>query len=334
MLEPLKASILSYSETLKPAKREVRDIVSIFNSQLNNNRTASDGVIGDFRQSSRTGDCYLLSALYSISKTKKGAALLKKNIVKNNNGSYKITLPGALIIKRDYANHKKPCSITGNYTITSSELQKAVKSGKYAKGDIDVVLYELAFEKYRREVMETNKMNHQSSLYGEAGQYTGGATSNSPLNGGVGHDAVFVLTGKKSKSYEISANSVSSVNVDQIKAVHSCSKMNRKTLERLLDKIEKNPDRYSATFGIKTNDKGKIGYHAVSISKIANGRVYFVNPWNTKKEFSMTKQDFLKCAYQVSVADMEEPGLVDNIADSAYAAYDNFIDNISNLLKK
>ena len=337
MFEPLSASNLSYrivTRPSKPLKLDVNRITGIFAGRYSSSVNC-DGVIGDFRQSYITGDCYLLSSLYSLSKTEKGAEILKNNIKKEKNGSYTVTLPGALIIKKDYAKMNKKCCITGRYTITASELSKAVKNANYANGDADVVLYELAFEKYRKEVMETNKLNHQNSHYGNAGQYTGNATGSHPLNGGIGHDAIFVLTGKQSVNYEISSSSVAAIDTQHIKTVHSASTINRKSLERLLNKIEKNPGRYSGTFSIKLKENGQItGYHAVSISKIKNGRVYFVNPWNSKKEFSLSKQEFLRAAYQVNIVDMEESGLMENLSDYAYNIYDNFVSSLENLFRK
>ena len=156
------------------------------------------------------------------------------------------------------------------------------------------------------------------------------------MRGGVGHDAMFILTGKQSMDYEVSASSVDSVDEASIKTIESRKKkLSRKGLEHLLDKKAKNPQRYSITFGLKLkNGNKKETYHALSISKIENNRVYFVNPWNTKKEFSISKEEFLKSAYQISIVDMENPGFMDNLVDNAYNAYGNVVNNLSNLFKK
>lgn len=292
--------------------------------------TISDGRIGFFRQRG-TGDCYLLASLVAISKTKNGAEILKNNIKKNKNGSYTITLPGAIAVKKDYAKDGKKCYITGTYTITGSDIAKARKGNKYSSGDIDVLLYELAFEKYRKEVMKTNKENGQESEYGLAGQYIGGGTFASPLDGGQTNDATFILTGKKSKNYYISANKVQSVNSESIKGIDvvdgNLSKLGTK---RYLDLMSKNPGRYAMTFSIKIDDgKGKEEYHAIAITRVDKDRVYFTNSWNTKKEFSMSKEDFFNVAYDINVTDFGKPSLGENVINQTYNLWGNFIDNIS-----
>ena len=333
MIEPLNGNFQTRTGKLNP--NDIRNVFrnTIFNF---NEEFVSDGVIGNFRQGDKAGDCYLLSALYSLSKTSNGAAIIKNNIKKEKDGSYTVMLPGAIIIKNDYAKNRKKCSITGVYKITSAEIKKARGSKKYSSGDIDVLLYELAFAKYRREVILTNNMNQQSSQYGIAGQYTGNATFFDPLKGGVGHDAMFVISGKQSSDYEVSANTVSSINSSSIKTIQSRKKkIDRRGVQRLLDKKAKNPGRYSITFGLKLdNGTGKDGYHALSVTRIENGRVYFVNPWDTKKEFSMTIDGFMKSAYQISFVDMETPSLTESVVEGAYNTYSNIISAIDNIIKK
>lgn len=327
-------NLFNYNYRNEPAKiqadkiNKVNDLIFRFNPEY-----SSDGIIGDFSQSTQRGDCYLLASLYSLSKTSKGAEILKNNIKKENNGSFTISLPGAKIIRKDYEKNKKKCCISGTYTITQAEIKRARKSGKYSKGDLDVLLYELAFEKYRKEVISTNKMNNQGSQYGIAGQYAGNGTNADPLKGGVGHDAMFVLTGKQSMDYEVSASTVASINSEHIKTVESRKKkkLSKQGIERLLDNKAKNPERYSITFGLKLDGKS---YHALSINKVENGRVYFVNPWNSKKEFSLSIKEFMRSAYQISVVDMETPSLMDNIVDGAYNTYGSVINFISDFLKK
>lgn len=299
----------------------------------NSSSTISDGVIGNFKQSSKTGDCYLLSSLYSLSTTTEGKVILKNNIKKESNGNFKITLPGAIIVKKDYEKDNKQCFITGIYTITKSEISRARKSGKYSQGDIDVLLYELAFEKYRKEVIKTNEANHQTSQYGIAGQYIGDGTMANSLNGGQGHDAMFILTGKKSKQYLVSAENVYAINPDSIKSISSVdSNLSRLGTSRLLDNMEKNPGRYSVTISFKLDNGNKnYGYHALSISKVENGRVYFVNPWDSTKQFSLTKEELLKCTYNISILDLGESSFLDSAVNMLYNGFGNFTTNLNNI---
>ena len=273
-----------------------------------------DGIIGNFKQG-KIADCYILSALISLANTEIGAEILKNNIKNIANNSYEVTLPGAEIVNNNYKLENKKSFITGKYIITSSEIENARKSGKYSSGDLDVLIYELAFEKYREEVLKTKEINKQKSEYGQAGQYTGDGTFLDPLNGGNSHDAIFILTGKKSKNYKISSEDVLPYPKGYIQSSKTNTietTLNKRGVENLLDKFEKNPRRYAISFSLRLDDGGR---HAVSLTKIRGNRIYFSNPWNTEKEFSLAKDDLFKYAYNVIISDMQEPSLFEEIRD-------------------
>ena len=315
MVEPVKNSKQQYSNIIRHLTQKPNQWNKPILS-LNNN--TSDGTIGHFKQSSQTGDCYLLASLYSISKTTVGAEIIKNNITKNKNGTYTITLPGAKMVKDDYENNNKRCFISGTYTITPNEIRTARKSGKYSKGDFDVLLYELAFEKYRKEVLKTNSVNNQTSQYGMAGQYTGHGTIEDPLSAGQTNDAIFILTGKKSMNYYISSEQVCSIDSNSIKSIDVRSKkLSKLGVQRLLEQKNKNPNQYAITFSLKLdNGEGKHGYHALSVSRVENGRVYFINPWNSDKEFSLTTDEFFRSAYNINVTDFEQTDMLNAVIDN------------------
>ena len=298
------------------------------NPILNFRNNVSDGQIGAFKQQS-TGDCYLLASLISISKTKAGAAILKNNIKRNKNGNYTVTLPGAIEVRKDYARDNKQCYVTGSYTITKEEIAQARKnSKKYASGDIDVLIYELAFEKYRKEVLKTNKINGQHSVQDMAGQYTGHGTFAQPLEAGTTNDAIFILTGNKSKSYKVPASSVASISSESIKSIDvSDGRLSQMGAERYLDLMNKDPDRFAITFSLKLdNGRGKHGYHALALSRVDDERVYFINPWNSKKEFSLTKEEFIRSAYNITVSDFGRSNFSETIINQTYNACGAIID--------
>lgn len=93
------------------------------------------------------GECYQDVSLYSLSYSKKGSDLLEKSIKVSSDG-YEVTLYGA---------KPKPVS----YKFSNSELKKVqeeyvkLKNGqtqkKYSYGDADIMLLNLAIEKYRKE---------------------------------------------------------------------------------------------------------------------------------------------------------------------------------------
>ena len=179
-------------------------------TQTYNNRTQSqileikaNGRIDAFEQGDQ-GDCYLLAALTSISANKKASEILKKNIKKNQDGSVTITFPGAKIFNKNSSiqDYKLPES----YTITKEEFAIARASEKYSTGDDDVLLYELAFEKYRKYVNNfENPLTMIMSFMPQSGTYTGD-TKDAPLDGGCGNDVIFMLTGYTGSCYILNYN--------------------------------------------------------------------------------------------------------------------------------
>ena len=163
-----------------------------------------DGFIGDSKQAQR-GDCYFLAEINSIRNTKDGQEILQQNCKKNSDGSYTITLPGANIIRNEYAKQGKYCEVTGTYTITKEALEKAGRSNTYSKGDLDVVAYELAMETYRAEMFATVDKNggkHRNIDAESKVSALGFGLKGDVLSGGRPYDAGFILTGKKSDVFE------------------------------------------------------------------------------------------------------------------------------------
>ncbi len=88
-----------------------------------------------------TGDCWLISAVYSLASTESGSEIIKNAITENEDGSYSVYFEG----------------VDKTYTITEKELKSANKSSllsglgliksEYSTGDDDMLLIELAMEK-------------------------------------------------------------------------------------------------------------------------------------------------------------------------------------------
>ncbi len=300
----------------------------------NYNRSQSDGEIGLYRQG--RGDCYLLASLSSISQTKAGARILKENIKQDNQGNYVITLPGAVAVKNNYARDGKTCYISGRYTISKYDVMKARVSREYSKGDVDVLLYELAFEKYREEVLKTNRANGLPNVQGVAGQTAGDATMDNLLDGGQSRDAIFILTGKKSKQYSISPSRVEAVDREDIKAPIYVTEesLSKRDTEHFLDKIQKEPGRYAVTFSLKVKNGGRDAHHALTVTRVEGDKIYFVNPWNSGKELSMTREEFFYATYAVTVADFGRTGSGVNGANNNVNINQAWLNRLSQLLKK
>lgn len=112
----------------------------------------ADGIIDKAAQG-ELGDCWLITGLMSLSETKWGRQAIKDAMQINpDTGDIKITLKGA------YRNQKV-------FTVTKSELEAAKQSGKYSHGDDDVLAFELAIEKYRKQFGETLDGGHEEEVF-------------------------------------------------------------------------------------------------------------------------------------------------------------------------
>ena len=277
------------------------------------NKINSDGVISNFRQG-RIGDCYLLAGLSALASTEDGAKILKDNMKRNKNGSYTITFPGAAMVNEDYKKEGKISYIKNSYTITPQEVARAKKSGKYAKGDDDVIMYELAFEKYRKDVMRTNRANKLNPQKFESGQYIGGGTTASPLNGGYSADAMFILTGRKSTAFYGNYQTCELISVNTIKGINPIKqRIPSRLVEKYLNKIMNNPERYAVVTSFQLERNGRrTGGHALQITRVTEDRVYLSNPWNSGKEICLTREEFMSSVTGLEIWDSKDSGFSTN----------------------
>ncbi len=284
----------------------------------------TNGVIESFGQG-QTGDCYLLSSLMALASNEKGAEILKNNIVKNSDGSVTITLPGAKVADKELKKDGFVSNITGTYTITKEEFYNARQSGKYSRGDDDVLLYELAFEKYREQIIQTQSVNNSQAHF-DVGHYVGGGTLANPLNGGLEVDAMYVLTANMGTEFSISENKdvvtelpkaysfkPSSVELEKDQA-------SRREIDICLKRFERDPERYALCTAFKSS---KTSGHAYHLKKVSGNKVILVNPWDSDKEIVMSKDEFLRKAECITVWDTEEKGILRDIKDFAGDVWEN-----------
>lgn len=295
----------------------------------------ANGQIDDFRQG-RRGDCYLLSSIDSIRKTNDGQEILRKLYKENSDGSYTVTLPGAVAAKNHYIEqgYEDKCAITGQYTITAAAIEKAkAMSGKsYAYGDIEVIVLELAMEAFRAEVVQTNKALGQKSEKYIAGQF-GPMSESDTLAGGQMYDAIYILTGQKSDVYEAPKSKRKNAKlytpgeygyVDDTKDISKTPRLcasrlkglvevnhvyNKETdLQRMLDKYKGKEDEFSITVGVIVAKNGPDGStkagggHALTVTKITDEYVEVTNPWDTSKKERIPRGDFEQMAVNFNVA--------------------------------
>lgn len=293
--------------------------------------------IDDFRQGKR-GDCYLLASINAIKQTKDGQDILAKNVQKNNDGSYTVTLPGAIAARNHYIQqgNEDKCAITGKYTITQAAVEKAqTQAGKaYSYGDIGVILLELAMEAFRAEVYQTNEALGQKSEKYIAGQF-GPRFASDTLNGGQMYDAIYILTGQKSDVYEATKEKKKNIKlykygeygfVDDEKS--KSAKLGRgigngivevenvydkdSDLQRMLDQYKGREDEFALTVGVVVAKDGPDGStkagggHALTVTKITDTYVEVANPWDTTKKERIPRADFEAMAMNFTVTPMSK----------------------------
>lgn len=269
--------------------------------------------------------------------------LVKVSTNENGEKVYTVTFPGAQLAAEGLAEDGriKPgtCAITGTYTFTESELQEIMKNAgiEYSLGDGDVILLEAAFKKYRDEVNTTLKANGidpKTVSPEEAGLYTG-MNENNILAGGKAEDAIFILTGKQSQVFtddkpkvglsleDLQAGTATPTELPQkpktgglisAKAAspidgevsHQRTEMDEMLDEIMADSADGRIDN-PATVAFKTVDKnGNIGGHALTIKAVTADTVVMINPWHPDQELVMSREEFQKAAYHLTITSMDD----------------------------
>lgn len=287
------------------------------------------------------GDCYLLASINSLSQTEEGQKLLQQNVKVSVNDKgekvYTISFPGAANAREALISGKGNASIgqlpedkvhiQGSYTITEAELNNAAKrAGKdYSAGDKDVLLLEVAYEKYRKDVAQTIKDNH---IDPRKTKYVAGLgisnVSGDTLSGGNSAEATYILTGKKSLVYEkqgkipicyVDSNMQMHVIEDEdgnnVKAGVTVNENNKNAnLDDILDKLRKDSadgkiDDFAAAVGFNVSSQEVNGStikdsgHALTIRKVTDNEVILSNPWDPDTDIIMSIDDFKKAARNV-----------------------------------
>lgn len=302
------------------------------NTQASQYSDTTDNYIGDSRQDGR-GDCYFMAEINAIRNTRDGQKVLTQNLKKHSDGSYTVTLPGAVKIRQQYKAKGLPCEVTGIYHISKAALEKAGNSRAYSKGDLEVVAFELAMEAYRAEMYFTNTANNtvgsfgtpESTISSQRIHENGGDL----LKGGLTHDAAFILTGQKSDAFyankkrfdsvekykdgqygyitreEMARRTNADISMYREKGGVGISEFSRYTqneqaINSMLNKYEGKEGQYALTFGVRVAQDGpddatqKNDGHALTIVKITMDTVYIANPWHPDKIEPIPRDEFIK----------------------------------------
>lgn len=287
------------------------------------------------------GDCYLLASINALSQTEEGQKLLQQNVKVSTNDKgekvYTISFPGAANAREALISGKGNASIgqlpedkvhiQGSYTITEAELNDAAKrAGKdYSAGDKDVLLLEVAYDKYRKDVAQTIKDNH---IDPQKTKFVAGLgisnVSGDTLSGGNAAEATYILTGKKSFVYMNKSN-IPTCYVDSNMQMHILEDENgnrvkagvmvvensqNANIDSILDNLRKDSadgkiDDFAASVGFIVSSQEVNGStiqgrgHALTIRKVTENEVILSNPWDPDTDIVMSITDFKKAARNV-----------------------------------
>ena len=238
-------------------------------------KEAPDGNISNIKQGEKD-DCWLLSSLYGI--TTHNNAIFKDLIKVDDNGNTTVTLKGP----------------QKEYTITRQELESAIKTQKYATGDIDTIAVEIAFEKFRKENIENNNIssNNFLSMY-----FLNMYAEENYLFAGVPRNAIEVLTGKKVTSLTSTQNDNYYLENNKLKQ----GKLDEATVNKHLE----NPNNL-LILSLSEENSSSLG-HAYVFKSQDKDYVYLIDPYDTTKTEKITKEDFYKRLLRVDFTDFSEP---------------------------
>lgn len=251
----------------------------------------------DYTKQGKIGDCWLLAALDGIRHTEgDGGSKFLEKYVQDDFSGFKVNFKG--LNKTAY--------------VSLEEISDAMSSKEYSDGDADVVLMELAFEKARDK-------NNPDGLYNS--KINNG--KHAVLCGGNLEDFIHDLTGSDVKTAMNYLNSSVSDNpfIDGIcKIGGTLLNITQNKLENALDEI-KNSDNIAAVVGFAaengnerfitdingvqhTTGANLEGNHGWSIKSIDGDNITMTNPWDSREEVTISKQELLDNAYKIEYFDI------------------------------
>ena len=232
-----------------------------------------------------TGDCWLLSQMNALNDTDYGKAAIKDAIQKNDDGTYTVNLKG----------------VNESYTFTPDEIQTAIDSGKYADGDLDAPLLEMACEKHYDAARDKEIARLESEGYSKDEIdkiVNGGEKSISGGNGGIGL-AANIANKAEPGSYD-DRNLSNLLGIDS--EFYQPDLDDTDAADKALKLKAENGNKYAATissnYDLETKEELDGGGHEYSIKSVdtdADGNitgVNVVNPWDNSKTIPLTYDEY------------------------------------------
>lgn len=310
-----------------------------------------DGVIDTSAQGG-IGNCFFLETVNTLNTTDAGRKILNNMISRDSSGNFKVTFAGVPQIIKDLSGGIKnfptdKIFIKPEYEITEEEYRDAcIRAGKdFSTGDKDVLLLELAYAKYRKNVMETIQANDVDlSFFTDNTQLIAGldvargwgVTPEDMGAGGMTGMTMYLFTGKKSEAYFSASQShpVCHINsdgdlsvVDNSKSYWSTDLVNYQSnvfnkryddIEQVMTMLQGYVDKEDGTFKnhaievslpitqqIVNGKEITGGNHAFTVKGIKDGKIILINPWNSSKEVTISIEDFKKSACMINMLTLQ-----------------------------
>lgn len=243
-----------------------------------------NGRIGSTCQG-KEGDCWLLSGINSLNSTSWGRQALQNSIRPYGNGVI-ITLKGAETSRKEFY-------------ISQADIKRAKATGKYSKGDNDMIAYEIAIKAYKQLLIKEGKLHKKY---------------NKAIDGGRTEDAQNLITGKKPEYYYSEQSDTT----------------------RILRNAAANPNKYALTCDFKHTKYGVHDDHAYQVKRIFKNSkgvtmVELVNPWDSSKVQYMSYKNFRKNLNTLSVAGTKTPSKMERIGNRIKHVCCRFTRLITNL---
>ena len=231
-------------------------------------------------QSKTQGDCWLLSDINALNCTEWGRKAIREAIIpdKNNSGGVTIRFKGSPLKQK-------------SFHVSADEIVKAKKSGNYAKGDDDMIAFELATEKLSKMIEKAGlgkrvtgfdgQINHKSYIAG-GGMYD---------KNGDTMDISTLITGRKDVMISFTRDT--------------------KVPNEFLKNLAKNNDNTACvcTFNSMHDVMGRAkddpvhGNHAYAIKNIEYGKsVTVIDPYHTDKEIKLSWKKFMYDVERITIA--------------------------------
>ena len=256
------------------------------------------GKIGKFKQSYTMGDCGLLGSTLGLAFSSEGAKIIKDSIKKDKNGDVHMELKG----------------INETFDVSPEEIVYA--RGRLSRGSDDMRAIELALEK--EGIKSAKRRLKLSKMY--AGMLDEDSIKQELKKTIEGYSprGVFLrltkgrVDGTLGYNWELKEDPDDPFqppvweHVDPSKdpSIAEEAKKERQKTQKFLDEKMRYPDKIALSASIIV-DINRPNAHEVGVKKVDEKNVVYVNPWDTSKEIKVSREEFIRNYYSMTVCDLE-----------------------------